>query len=362
MRYFTRLLPCFSLYNAAYFAHNTQSRTEKRNDKEERGLNIKRERLWRAVPFAMAMLLTTLLPLAAAAAAERGEPGAPVAQNMEIRAYRGVPYTGTLQAADNEGEAVTFALETLPSKGTLEFGAEGVFVYTPDANKAGADRFTFTATDESGHTSAPATVKIRIERVASGVSYSDTDGKDCATAAVDLAEHGVFVGARVGNDLFFEPERTVTRGEFVAMAMAAAGLKSSDVTVTGFCDDADIPVWAKGCAAGALSAGIIGGAPTEAGMAFRAGDDVTYSEAAAVLNRVLRVTDVSPADYGAAEPVWYAQAVANLESVSIAPAGGFSQELLERSVTRAEAAKLLSAAMALSEQRSARESFWSRIF
>lgn len=323
----------------------------------------KREKLWRALPFAMAMLLSTLLPLnAAARAGDKGGEGAPIAQNMEIRAYRGVPYTGELKAVGEEGETITFALEDLPAKGTLEFSPEGIFVYTPDARKAGTDRFTFTASDGSGRTSAAATVRIRIERVASGVTYSDTDGQDCATAAVDLAEHGVFVGARVGDDWFFEPERSVTRGEFVAMAMAAAGLKSSDVTVTGFCDDAEIPAWAKGCAAGALSAGIIGGAPTEEGMAFRAGSDVTYSEAAAVLNRVLRVTDVNLADYDAGEPVWYAQSVANLESVSIAPAGGFSAETLERGVTRAEAAKLLSAAMALSEQRAERSGFWTRIF
>ncbi len=316
----------------------------------------------------MAMLLATLMPLSVQALfgsrkEEAPAQGAPIAQNMEFKAYRGVPYTGTLKAVDNEGETVTFRIIDAPAKGALEVGEEGVFVYTPDKNKAGTDCFTFTATDDAGNVSAKATVKIHIARVSSGVAYSDTNGTGCATAAIDLAEHGVFVGARVGDDWFFEPERTVTRGEFVAMAMAAAGLRPSDVTVTGFCDDDAIPAWAKGSVAGALAAGVVRGTQTAEGIAFRPGSDVTLSEAAAVLNRILCVTDVDLAGLEAeAQDAWYAQAVANLESVSIAPVGGFSGDALSRSLTRGEAAELLSAAMTLAEARAESEGLWSKIF
>ncbi len=327
------------------------------------------DRLSRALPFVMAILLTTLLPLSAQALfggkkdAEPPVSGAPVAQDMEIKAYRGVAYTGTLKAVDNEGGAVTFTVVEAPQKGVLEVSEEGVFVYTPDKNKAGADRFTFVATDGDGHVSAAATVKIQIARVASGVAYSDTEGRSCATAAVDLAERGVFTGAKVGGDWFFEPERTVSRGEFIAMAMAAAGLKPSDVTVTGFCDDSDIPAWAKGNAAGALAAGVVYGTPTEDGLAFRADSDVTLSEAAAVLNRILKVTDVDLASYTDEDcPAWCAQAVANLESVSIAPVGGFSGDALGRGLTRAEAAELLSAAMTLAAARTEKQGVFGRLF
>jgi len=331
-------------------------------------LNDTRQNMWRALPFVMAMLLTTLIPLNAYAlfgskkTAEEAVPqGAPIAQNLEIKTYRGVPYTGMLKAIDNEGEAVTFRLAALPAKGTLEFGEEGVFVYTPEQNKAGSDSFTYTAVDESGHESAPATVKIKIERVSSGVNYADT-APECATAAVDLAEKGVLIGTKVGGDWFFEPERVVSRGEFVAMAMAATGLKSSDVTVTGFCDDDAIPTWAKGSAAGALSAGIVRGVRTENGVAYNAQADMTLSEAAAVLDRILQVTDVDLTDFDETEPVWYAQAVANLESVSIAPVGGYEAEALSHALTRGEAAELLSSAMALAEAREANTSLWDKIF
>lgn len=315
-----------------------------------------------------ALLLAALLPTSALALfggkrAEEAAParGAPIARNMELKAYRGVACTGTLRALDNEGEALTFQIAVLPAKGTLEVGEEGVFVYTPDADALGGDSFSFTATDESGNVSAPATVKIRIARASGGVEYADTAGKDCATAAVDLAEHGVFTGAKLGGEWFFEPERAVTRGEFVAMAMAAAGVAPSDVTVTGFADDESIPTWAKGSVAGALAAGVVRGERTEAGVVFDAARPITLSEAAAVLDRVLDVTDVELTEFDADEPVWYAQAVANLESVSIAPAGGFG-EGMERAVTRGEAARLLSAAIDLREARAEKESVWHRIF
>ena len=320
----------------------------------------------RLMPLAAAMLLAALIPLETAALfGARKEtaapaPGAPIAQNMEIRVYRGVACSGVLRASDNEGGDVTFRVVTPPSKGTLEIGEEGVFVYTPDPDKSGSDGFAFVAIDESGNVSAPATVKIRIERAASGVAYADTDAS-CATAAVDLAEHGVFVGARVGDDWFFEPERTVSRGEFIAMAMAAAGIGPSDVTVTGFADDDAIPTWAKGSAAGALAAGVVYGVKTEQGVAYRAERAVTVSEAAAVLDRILRLTDVDLAALDGETPAWYAQAAANLESVRIAPAGGFGGGM-DRAVTRGEAAQLLSAAMALTEARAEKNGIFGRIF
>lgn len=331
-------------------------------------MNNTKDWLRRAVPFAMAMLLSTLIPLSAQALfggkKETDAPaaGAPIARDLEIKAYRGVPYTGTLRAIDNEGDTLTFSIVEAPRKGALELGEEGLFVYTPDKNKAGSDRFTYTAVDESGNVSEIATVKIKIARVSSGVVYADTADTECATAAVDLAEHGVFVGARVGGDWFFEPERTVTRGEFVTMAMAAAGIEPSDVTATGFADDAAIPTWAKGSAAGALRSGVVYGVPTEAGVVFSPASAVTLSEAAAMLDRILRVTDVDLADFDEDEPVWYAQAAANLASVGVAPAGGYTSEALSRGLTRGEAAELLSATMALAEARAEQESFWGKIF
>ena len=327
-----------------------------------------RELLWRTVPFVMAMLLLALTGIPASAifgrekAAPAADAGAPIAQSIDVRVYRGIPYTGTLAAIDREGGEVSFAIAEQPSKGTVTLDGE-TFVYTSAKNKTGVDRFPYTATDAAGSTSAPAEVRITIARAKCGVTYDDMAESAAYTAAVDLAEHGVFVGAQVGSRRFFEPDRAVSRGEFVTMALACAGIPAGDLTMTGFCDDAEIPTWAKGSAVSALQCGLIRGVGTEGGMAFCADEGVTLSEAATVLNRLLRVTDVDLSDYDAGSAdAWSAQAVANLESVRVIESGSFSAGDWQRPLTRGEAAQLLSAAMTLAEKKQESAGLLSGLF
>lgn len=311
----------------------------------------------RALALGLVLLMTAALPAQQAMALfgkdrepERAAEGAPVAENLTLRVYRGVPYTGEFRAVDNEGDALKFAIAAQPKKGAVTLTEDGMgFIYTP-SGRTGADSFTYTASDEAGNTSLPATVSITIERAASGVQYADMDGNAAHTAAIDLAEHGVFVGTRVGESWFFEPERTLTRGEFVAMALAAMGLTAEAARMTGFCDDPDIPTWAKGSAVSALNAGVITGVETAEGVAYRANDAITLGEAAVVLNRLLRVTDVAVPEVDEAE-AWCAQAVANLRSVSVMAAGRFAESEMSAPLDRARAAELLSAAMTLAGSR-----------
>lgn len=171
----------------------------------------KRKEFWRALPFVMALLLLTLVPMQSASALfgkgkeeAKAVDGAPVAENMEIKVYRGVAYEGEFRAVDNEGDEVTFAIAQEPKKGMVALTEDGLgFVYTP-GGKLGTDSFTYTAIDAYGNISLPATVSITIEKANSGVCYADMGGSRAHTAAVDLAEHGVFVGAKIGDSYFFE--------------------------------------------------------------------------------------------------------------------------------------------------------------
>jgi hypothetical protein len=136
------------------------------------------------------------------------------------------------------------------------------------------------------------------------------------------------------------------------MTMETAGLDATAVTVTGFCDDGVIPTWAKAYAAAGVADGVIRGSATAEGVAFRGEDTITYNEAAAILDRVLSVNDVDLATWYAdreAVPSWAAQAVGNMESVSVLPAGSFGSATLNNGVTRADAAQMLTAAATLIE-------------
>ncbi len=303
---------------------------------------------------AFALTATLLLSGSASAlfgrkATPEAAEGAPVTRDFEVTTYRGIPCRGQLLASDSEGEDITFALVDEPSKGTVEIeGAD--FVYTPRERAVGGDRFTYTATDSSGNVSLPATVTVTIEKTKSGVTYADMGDSAAAAAAQCLAEEGIFVGKRIGGQYYFQPEAEVSRSEFLAMVLETADREVTAVTMTGFCDDEAIPAWAKSYVAAGVADGLVRGKTTEEGAAFRGDEPITFSEAATVLDRCMDPADVDLDLWYAdreAVPSWAAQAVGNLEAVSVLPAASFGSLDLERAVTRADAAQMLSAARAL---------------
>ena len=277
------------------------------------------------------------------------EEGAPTAQDVEVRTYRGIPVQGQFLASDSEGEDMTFTLVEEPRKGTATIqGAD--FTYTPDEGVTGGDSFTYAATDSAGHVSQPATVTVTIEKTKSGVTYADTEGSSAAAAAQHLAEAGIFTGTKIGDQYYFQPDAEVSRSEFLAMVMETAGREVTPVTMTGFCDDASIPTWAKAYAAAGVTDGIVQGKTTAEGAAFRGEEPITFNEAATVLDRVLDLGDVELDVWYAdreAVPSWAAQAVGNMEAVSVLAAGSFGSQTMEQAVTRADAARMLSAAKTL---------------
>ena len=293
---------------------------------------------------AAALCLAVVLTLSVNAAAlfggkEKAQPaeGSPTAQALEIRTYRGIPYHAQFLAAGGEGEDLTFTVEKEPKKGTVQIDGAS---------------FTYTATDSAGRVSQPATVSVTIEKAKSGVTYADTADSTAAVAAQDLAEAGIFTGAKIGDQYYFEPDKPVSRSEFLALVMETAGDEPTAVTMTGFCDDAAIPTWAKAYAAAGVADGIIQGVSTAEGVAFQGDEPITFNEAATVLNRVLAVEDVDLAGWYAdreAVPSWAAQAVGNMEAVSVLAAGSFGSAAMGETVTRADAAQMLSAAGTLLE-------------
>ena len=303
-----------------------------------------------------ALFLVTATPAAAifGGGGESAVPaGAPIPQNQDVETYQGVACQGTLTAVDNEGDAYTFAIVDQPNKGAVVIAEDGVtFVYTPEDGKSGKDSFTFTATDGEGNVSAPATVTIHIRKQKTEVTYSDMAGNAAHAAAIRLAEEGLFVGEQYAGSYFFDPEAPVSRSEFLAMAMDAAGMEVPEqVTLTGFQDDESIAAWAKSYASTAVREGIISGVSTEAGVCFNGDDAITLREAAAVMDRILNVADVELDDLVKAEATWSTQAVANMVSVHVVSAGSFGTETESAPVTRAEAAQILTAALQVLEEQ-----------
>lgn len=131
----------------------------------------------------VAAFLVTLL--AACGGGGGGAPGpqpianrAPVANNQAVATDPGQDLNGTLTATDSDGDALTFAIASMPTSGMVALSGTGNsdFTYTPNAGFTGADSFTFTAADAEA-TSAAATVTITVNTkpTVAGNSYETSD-------------------------------------------------------------------------------------------------------------------------------------------------------------------------------------------
>ena len=90
----------------------------------------------------------------------------PIALDSSHSGVEDTPVGATLQASDPDGQALTFAVDAPPAKGTVTITnpATGAFNYVPNANANGTDTFTFTASDGT-LTSLPGLFTIDVSAV-----------------------------------------------------------------------------------------------------------------------------------------------------------------------------------------------------
>ena len=303
-----------------------------------------------ALALMLGLSLLACPALAVNDASQELDNSAPVAENQELQTYRGVSVGGRLKAYDADGDEFTFEILTEPMKGTVELSPDGQFVYTPREGKRGRDYFGFCAVDSHGASSQEGTVIIKLVKQKTNLTYSDMSGDPNEYAAVMLTERGVFTGSTLGSDTVFDPEDSLTRGEFLALCMNAADVETlAGVRSTGFQDDDDIADWLKPYVATALMQGYIRGYSDEDGPVFRPNEPITLRDACVMLNAVLGVTDVvSVGNYFGDTESPAAQSVANLTAAGVMLS---RWEDLDAGVTRAQAAEMLQNAISLLARR-----------
>lgn len=241
------------------------------------------------------------------------EDKAPVAQDSALETYRNLPIDGKLNVSDPEGGTMTFTLIRSPKRGEVTIRPDGTFTYTPKKNKVGTDSFTYTATDAAGNVSREATVTIELLKPTTKTLYADTLGLSCRFAAEWMKNTGLFVGETIGDKCCFQPEKQVTRGEFVTMLVQALGLKvEEDATYTGFTDD--VPTWLKPYLASAMRSGLTAGWPH--GTQFGAGEPISGAEAALMVQNALDLPLATVAE-DSTDPDWAAAAMATMSQNGI---------------------------------------------
>ena len=216
------------------------------------------------------------------------EDKAPVATDSAVETYKNLPNEGMLKASDPEGQALTYTLVRGPKRGQVELRQDGSFVYTPKKNKVGVDSFTFTAADPAGNVSREATVTVQILKPADSKQYTDTVGMDCRFEAEWMRNTGLFVGEKVSGQECFRPEKTVSRGEFLAMVVEMLDIPVQQTLYTDMPEDT--PQWLKPYLAAAMRSGLIAGLPDMESGNFDAGQPITGGEAAVMLQNALDLT------------------------------------------------------------------------
>ena len=262
-------------------------------------------------------------PSATMTIAIRGkEDKAPVAEDFTLETYKNLPLEGRLKCQDPEGETLTYTLQRKPRRGTLELRSDGTFTYTPKKNKVGVDSFTYTAADPAGKVSREATVTIQILKPTDDARYTDT----AQFEAEWLRHTGLFQGEKLGGELCFHPEKTVSRGEFLAMVMQLLEVPlSGDASATALAENA--PAWLQPYLAAAVRSGLLTNFPQK-----EFDTPISGKEAAAILQNALDLSADLPETQEVPTFEETALAVMNQNGLTIADT---------EALTRAEAASLL---------------------
>jgi len=261
------------------------------------------------------------------------EDKAPVAEDFSVETYKNLANTGKLKATDPEGQTMTYTVTRQPRRGEVTIHPDGTFTYTPKKNKVGVDSFTYTAADPAGNVSREATVTVTILKPEQSTLYTDTAGTDCRFSAEWLKNTGIFESENVVGNVCFQPEKPVTRGEFVTMLVKTLGIPvAEDAAYTGYADE--IPRWLQPYLAAAVRAGLTAGLPN--GEVFGAYEPITEAEAAVMLQNALDLPAGEAETFApeSAVPAWAQSAVGAVNAGGIALGG-------DGVLTRGSAANLL---------------------
>ena len=267
---------------------------------------------------------------------------APTAEAAVLNAKESIPVYSSLNAKDPDGDDITYHLVSEPKNGTLTLSENGEFSYIAYENGKGTDSFSYYAADRYGNRSDVTAVSIKTTENKSGIVYSDLSENECALSAAVLAEKGALVGEKLGEEWYFYPEKTVTRADFLMMAMQmceidTALLASND---SGFADKDIFTDTQNRYISAAAREGLVIGLDTDEGRCFCPNDPITSEQASTLLGRIAEWKELSFGGIVAAsideEGVISDEGLRMLASVGLV-----AGEERKAEITRADAARLI---------------------
>ena len=266
-----------------------------------------------------------------------------------LKVYANTPAHGVLGGYDPEGDALTFEVVSYPKYGILRLSdtATGAYTYTPGKDYVGQDSFVYVLRDCYGNYSAAGTVSIGVQACTLSRNYDDLQGHACLTEALHVTELGLMSGTQKGSLYCFEPEREISRVDFLVTAMHAVGMTCAPVSDTGFADDAAIPDAMKGYVKTAYEKGYVNAVSEKGELYFRPNESISRGEAAVILSELIGYANQKiPTSFTDIVPAFAENAVISLYSLGVlqTPTGEVNAD---GSMTRGDVAKWLSRTISL---------------
>lgn len=260
--------------------------------------------------------------------------------------HKNLPLTGKLYAVDPEGDRIIFEIATPPKYGSIAILGDH-YTYLPFGDYIGEDSFSYVARDVYGNYSAALRVSLSVSAISENLAFADLSDPETQNAVLTLASAGIFGGTKLGSEVYFYPDREMTRAEFLVLAMSASGIGDLPVCEdTGFFDDAEIPSAMKPYVATAYRLGYLGGQVKGGEVCFLPNDAITYGDAALLVSNILLLDcSKSVASVSGATGDEKALSVAALAEVGVIEIK--ETDPLDRLLTRAEAAKLIAGVFSL---------------
>lgn len=212
--------------------------------------------------------------------------------SLSLKTQSEISVYGRLDGSDPEADTLEYMIVSYPKNGALTFTdkSAGTYKYTPCDSFTGYDSFTYVLRDEYGNYSTPREVGIHVVERMSNEVFADMTNRSEYNAAVAMSALGIMNGRTLGDGKYFMPDDTVSRAEFVTIAMKAAGMRAdTSLTKTFFDDNTDIPTGLVPYVATAQRLGIIDGDFTEAGLVFEPNRGITKNEAARIIGSILGI-------------------------------------------------------------------------
>ena len=253
---------------------------------------------------------------------------------------------GRLSGSDPDGDEIKFEIVSYPEKGILKLtnDATGDYTYTPCDGMTGKDTFTYTVRDCYGNYSDETEVSVKIDKRECELVFADMNEHWAYNAAIVMAADDAMDVRSVDGKLYFDPDETISREEFIVTVMKALGTGKVVPRETNFADNDMISSESRGYIARAAELGLVKGSYENDAYYFKPNDSITRAEAAVVLNSIIgaKEPDVIPvfADVSSV-PAWAQGAMYALSDIGVFKGGGDGNISPNEVLSRGETAQIL---------------------